>query len=100
MRILISDFGYIEQSFEYVNFVSDIIAPVALPNESEIFEDFVGEPAIAVGFGMTADGSTNNYNKLMHLLLIPLQTPQLDWFIYDRLITYSSVNQLLRRKTS
>lgn len=72
---------------------------MALPNESEIFEDFVGEPAIAVGFGMTADGSTNNYNKSMHLL-IPLQTPQLDWFIYDRLITYSSVNQLLRRKTS
>ncbi|KOB79018.1 Serine protease 17 [Operophtera brumata] len=37
---------------------SNLIGPVALPTGSEIFEGFVGEPAIAVGFGITRDGAS------------------------------------------
>ncbi|KAJ8719658.1 hypothetical protein PYW08_011833 [Mythimna loreyi] len=45
--------------------LSATIAPVALPSGSELFETFVRERAIAIGFGKTSDGGSISSNQFL-----------------------------------
>ncbi|KAG6450181.1 hypothetical protein O3G_MSEX006444 [Manduca sexta] len=40
--------------------ISRNIAPIALPSGNELFENFVGQQAIALGYGITRDGDSLN----------------------------------------
>ncbi|KAJ8720274.1 hypothetical protein PYW07_012317 [Mythimna separata] len=45
--------------------LSATVAPVALPSGSEIFETFIGERAIAIGFGTTSDSGSISTNQVL-----------------------------------
>ncbi|XP_022826482.1 brachyurin-like [Spodoptera litura] len=56
------------------------IAPVALPSGSQLFEAFVGERAIAVGFGITTnDGSIGSNQNLNHVSLSVISNSECNW---------------------
>uniref|UniRef100_A0A2H1VW13 SFRICE_013424 n=1 Tax=Spodoptera frugiperda TaxID=7108 RepID=A0A2H1VW13_SPOFR len=56
------------------------IAPVALPSGSQLFEAFVGERAIAVGFGITSnDGSISTNQNLNHVSLSVISNSECNW---------------------